>query len=198
MREIALFGEDNAHRQIIGGLIQRIADDHHRPVTLNWINSEGGHGRVISTFRDYLRDLEKQGGYMPDLIIVATDANCRGLNRRIREITRVADSVTAPMPPILPAIPDPHIERWLLLDGAAFRRVTGRGCQAPEQKCDRDLYKQRLIDAILEAGITPIQGGIEYAQDIVPEINLDRAKQADRSLQLFLDTLAGHFRQWRS
>ena len=198
MREIALFGEDDAHRQVIGSLVQRIADDHHQPVTLNWLNAEGGHGRVIATFRAYLRDLTRQNRPMPDLIIVATDANCHGLNRRIREITGITDTVASPIPPVVTAIPDPHIERWLLLDGAAFRQALGRGCQAPEHKCDRDLYKQRLRDAVWGAGILAFQGGIEYAHDIVQGINIERVKQADRSLQLFLDGLAGHFRQWGS
>ena len=197
MREIALLGEDNAHRQVIGGLIQRIAADHHLPVTLNWLNSAGGHGRVISVFRNYLRNLEKQGSPMPDLIIVATDANCNGLNERIREITQVSDTVTDPIPPIVTAIPDPHIERWLLLDGAAFSRLFGTGCDAPDQKCDRTVYKNRLIQALRRAGIRPILGGIEFSENIVREMDIERAKRADHSLQLFLDNLAGQFRQWQ-
>ena len=169
MREIALFGEDDAHRQVIGSLVQRIADDHQQPVTLDWRNAAGGHGRVIATFRAYLRNLTRQDRPMPDLIIVATDANCQGLNQRIREITGITDTVTNPIPPVVTAIPNPHIERWLLLDGAAFRQALGRGCQAPEHKCDRVLYKQRLMDAVWDAGITPLRGGIEHAQDIDKE-----------------------------
>lgn len=196
MREIGLFVEDTAHQMVIRELVQRIANDHNIPVKLIWLNAEGGHGNVVSTFRDYLRDLARQGQPLLDLIIVATDANCSGLNERTREITRITDMFTTPIPPIVRAIPDPHIERWLLLDGAAFRQVLGRGCQAPEQKCDRDIYKQRLTDAVLTAGITPIQGGIEYAQDLVQQMDLDRAKRADHSLQQFLDDLANQFRQW--
>ena len=196
MREIVLFVEDDAHRQIIGGLTQRMAVEYGIRVRLNWRTAARGHGRVIREFRAYLRSLSAPTVSLPDLIIVATDANCRGLNERTREITGAIG--TALLPPIIMAVPDPHIERWLLLDGAAFQRVIGRGCQAPEQKCDRDLYKQRLIDAILNAGITPMQGGIEIAGSIVREMDIDRAKRADRSLQLFLDHLAGHFRQWHS
>ncbi len=94
------------------------------------------------------------------------------------------------------AVPDPHIERWQLLDGAAFRQALGKGCQAPEQKCSRDLYKQRLIDAIRAARVAPIHGGIEFAQDIVSAMEFGRAKRADRSLRLFLDDLESQFRQW--
>ena len=95
------------------------------------------------------------------------------------------------------AIPDPHIERWLLLDSAAFKAAVGRGCDAPDQKCDRDLYKQRLIAAIHAAGIMPSFGGIEFAEDIVQHIDIDRAKRADRAFRRFVDHLVNVFRQWQ-
>ena len=88
------------------------------------------------------------------------------------------------------------IERWLLLDGAAFRSVFGKGCDAPDRKCGRDLYKQRLIEAIHATGITPSLGGIEFAEDIVHGMNIDRAMRADRSLQRFIDEIRNVFRQW--
>lgn len=194
MREIALFVEDYAHRQVIGALTQRRADEYGLPIRLIWRSAVRGRGRVIRELRDYLRDLEAQGGPMPDLLIVATDANCSGLNHRSREIQDL--NASAALPPLIMAVPDPHIERWLLLDGAAFRRVFGRGCDAPEQKCSRNLYKQRLTDAIRAAGIIPNLGGIEFAEDLVQEMDLERAAQADRSLKRFLDDLDSHLRQW--
>ena len=36
--------------------------------------------------------------------------------------------------PVVLAVPDPHVERWLLLDGAAFKAAVGHGCDAPDQK----------------------------------------------------------------
>lgn len=196
MREITLFGEDNAHRQIISALTQRLAAENGIHARLEWRSAVRGHGMVVRRLRAYLQEMSRHTVASPDLIIVATDANCHGLNHRIREINAATATATAPSLPIITAIPDPHIERWLLLDGAAFRQALGRGCQAPQQKCNRDIYKQHLIDAILAAGITPTQGGIEYAPDIVQEMDLDRAKRADHSLQLFLDNLANQFRQW--
>ena len=95
------------------------------------------------------------------------------------------------------AIPDPHVERWLLLDGAAFKTAVGHGCDAPDQKCDRGRYKKRLIDAVRDAGVTPILGGLEYAEDIVSAMDVSRAAQADRSFARFVDGLAGVFRGWR-
>lgn len=192
MREIALFVEDFAHQKVIGALVQRLADESCIDVQFNWRSAVRGHGRVVRELRDYLRDLRGQGSPLPDLIIVATDANCRGLNERVREM----DQTTTPAPMIL-AIPDPHIERWLLLDSAAFKTAVGRGCDAPDRKCDRDLYKRRLAAAIRAAGIMPSLGGIEFAEDIVQSMDINRAKRADRSFQRFVDPLVNVFQQWQ-
>ena len=192
MREIALFVEDFAHQEVIGALVQRLADESCIDVQFNWRSAVRGHGRVVRELRDYLRDLRGQGSPLPDLIIVATDANCRGLNERVREM----DQTTTPAPMIL-AIPDPHIERWLLLDSAAFKTAVGRGCDAPDRKCDRDLYKRRLATAIRAAGIMPSLGGIEFAEDIVQSMDINRAKRADRSFQRFVDPLVNVFQQWQ-
>ena len=66
----------------------------------------------------------------------------------------------------------------------------------PIMKCSRDLYKQRLTDAVLEAGIEPVLGGIEFAEDIVQQMDIERAKRADDSLRQFLNNLDARFRQW--
>ena len=193
MREIALFVEDYAHRQVIGALVQRIAEECDIAIQLDWRNAVGGHGKVIAELNDYMRDLKRQGGPWPDLVVVATDANCKGLNERTREIGGREE----PAPMIL-AIPDPHIERWLLLDGAAFKAVFGKGCDAPDQKCDRDRYKQQLIKAIHATGTIPILGGIEYAEDIVQQININRVAQVDRSFRRFVEELRDIFQSWQT
>ena len=106
MREIALFVEDLAHQRVIGALTERMVAAYAIPARLDWISAEGGHGRVIQELRAYLRDLARHGNPVPDLIIAATDANCSGLNQRIREINEAAESDTF-FPPIIPAVPDP-------------------------------------------------------------------------------------------
>ena len=192
MREIALFVEDDAHRKIIETLVHRIAGEYGVRLQLDWRNAVGGYGRVVGELDDYLRDLKRQGTPWPDLLIVATDANCKGLNERAREIGRRDDVV-----PVVLALPDPHIERWLLLDGAAFKAVFGRGCDAPDLKCDRNHYKERLIEAILAAGIRPSLGGIEYAEEIMQQINIGRAARLDRSFGRFVTDLRRVFQGWQ-
>ena len=192
MREIALFVEDYAHQQIIGALVRRISVEYNTAIRLDWRVAVGGHGKVITELNDYMRDLKQQGSPWPDLIVVATDANCKGLNERAREIV-VRDDLA----PMILAIPDPHIERWLLLDGAAFKAVFGKGCDAPDQKCDRGRYKQRLIEAIYATGTIPRLGGIEYAEDIVEQININRAERVDRSFRRFVADLRNTFQGWQ-
>lgn len=196
MRDITLFVEDYAHRQVIGTLVQRIALEHTVTVRLDWRNATRGYGAVVREFRTYLRDLARQEDRFPDLIVLATDANCKGLNERTKEVEEVG-SPEIPVP-IISAVPDPHVERWLLLDGEAFKRVLGAGCDAPDQKCSRDRYKQRLIEAVSNAGTVPKLGGIEYAEDIVREMNIDRATSMDRSLERFVAKLRNTFQGWQS
>ena len=191
MHDIALFVEDFAHRQVIGALVQRIAGDFSLDVRLDWRNATRGYGQVVREFNTYLRAIERQGHPSPDMILLATDANCKGRNRRIREI---GDPVSSA--PIVHAIPDPHIERWLLLDGAAFKAVFRRGCDAPDRKCDRYRYKQRLVHAIFDAGITPNLGGMEFAEDIVQHMDIERAELADDSFGRFVGSLRATFRGW--
>ena len=108
MREIALFVEDNAHQQIIGALIQRMAEEYGIAVRLHWHSATRGYGRVVWEFKEFQRDLNRQGNRFHDLIVVATDANCKGLNERVKEIGFQDAPVL-----MIHAFPDPHVELWL-------------------------------------------------------------------------------------
>ena len=189
MREVALFVEDNAHQRVVGALLRRLADESGLTVRLDWRSATRGRGRVLHELRRYLNDLARQGGY-PDLIVVATDANCVGLQQRIREI-----DASAALSPVVLAIPDPHIERWLLLDGGAFKSVFGKGCDAPDQKCDRGRYKHQLFEAIHASGTMPRLGGVEFAEDIVQHMDIEGAARADPSFRRFVHELRRIFRQ---
>lgn len=180
---IAAFGEDFAHRSVVGALITRVSNELNVPVEVDWRSARRGYGKVVEEVSSYLRDLRNQNRHL-DLVVIATDANCKGLVERTRQIP----TTESPVPVVL-AIPDPHIERWLLVDGAAFKSAMGQGCPAPDQKCSRDRYKEMLIRAIASAGVVPSLGGIEFAEDIIAAMNLDRAGQADASLRRFLENL---------
>lgn len=195
MRKIALFVEDQGHRRIIGALVERLAKDHDIGVQLNWNSTRHGHGKVASELKDFLQGVNQHSDELPDLIIVAADANCKGLNVRERELRDIGEP-NAPDRMIY-AIPDPHVERWLLLDGAAFRAALGKGCDAPDQKCDRDRYKMLLSDAVTASGKSARIGGLEHAEKIIQRIDIDRASHTDKSLKRFVDALQSTFRSWQ-
>lgn len=193
MRSILLFVEDYGHEELITALIERLAREEGIPVKIIRRSVRGGHGKVITEFRTFLRYLEREKEGLPDLLIVATDANCNSYAERKKEIDEINSQYKDFT---LCAIPEPHIERWLLLDSAAFKSATGKGCNAPDKKCSRDRYKKLLLEAMRDAGIVPPLGGMEYAKDIVNAMNLQMMELANASFGKFLKDLRHSFKEW--
>ena len=194
MRNINLFVEDVTHEDFLTALIQRLADVYNIEINIKASSVRGGHGKVITELRQYLRDLQHDEEELPDLAIVGTDSNCKGLSERETEINQVTSSFGDF---VISMIPEPHIERWLLLDSEAFKTVFGKGCLAPDQKCERGRYKNMLLNAIYEATmISPIDG-IERVEDLVHAMHLQHLEQNDRSARRFLRALQRRFRMWQ-
>lgn len=140
----------------------------------------------------YVRGLQKDPGNLLDLLIVAIDANCNSYAKRKKTIN---EKLPAEVQTItVCAIPDPHVERWLLIDQSAFKAVFGKGCAAPPAKCERNLYKRLLIEAIRETGLTPLVGGIEHARDIIDKMDFDNVD--DNSFEKLLKDLQSKFWEW--
>ena len=194
MRNINLFVEDVAHEDFLTALIHRLADDYNFTVSIRASSVRGGHGTVITELKQYLRDLQHNKEDLPDLIIVGTDSNCKGLSERETEINQVTSDLGDL---VISMVPEPHIERWLLLDSAAFKTVFGKGCPIPDQKCERGRYKGLLLNAIYEATMVPPLDGIERIEELVCAINFQRVEQSDRSIRKFLTALQRQFRIWQ-
>jgi hypothetical protein len=194
MREVMLFVEDSGHEKFIVSLIERLGKENKIKVEMKLRSVTGGHGSVIAEFKQFQRDMTRGRERLPDLLVVATDANCKGYNKRRKELEKIIDDRIKDL--TVCAIPDPHIERWMLMDSAAFKSVTGKGCNAPDHKCERDRYKRILFNAMQEAGITPPVGGFEYAQDIVGKMDLYNAGKNDISFGNFLKDLQDKFNEW--
>ena len=195
MLSIVLFAEDYGHEEFVKALVERLSRESDVPVKITPRNASGGHGKVVTEFQIFLRDLEHAREGLPDLLIVATDANCKRYAKRRREIDKINDKFRNFT---VYAIPDPHIERWLLLDSAAFKTVLGKGCDKPDKKCSRDRYKELLLKAMRSAGVVPPLGGIEYAEDIVNAMDLQRMENANASFGKFLKDLQNKFKEWSS
>ena len=194
MHNINLFVEDIAHEDFLTTLIQRLAEEYNVKINIKASSVRGGHGKVIRELKRYLHDLRHYKEDLPDLIIVGADGNREGFSERKKAIDQVTSGFTDL---VICAIPDPHIERWLLLDSAAFKTVLGKGCQAPDQKFEKDRYKKLLMEAVLEAGLMPILGGIEHAADIVNAMDFQRVAQSDGSFRRFLRALQQRFEIWQ-
>ncbi len=194
MRSINLFVEDVAHEDFLVALIQRFADAYNIEITIKLSNVRGGHGKVITELKQYLRDLQHYKDGLPDLIIIGTDSNCKGLSERETEINQVTSGLADL---VISMVPEPHIERWLLLDSEAFKTVFGKGCPVPDQKCERGRYKGLLLNAIYEATIVPPLDGLERVEELVYAMNFQRVKQSDRSFRRFLKALQQRFENWQ-
>lgn len=179
------------HEKFVGALARRVLD-----VEPSVRSARGGHGKVITELRAFVIDVRRDRASPPDLLVVATDCNCVGHLARRKEIEAVlgAGDLASCFSGIALALPDPHIERWLLQDSKAFKRVFGSGCKAPDTKWRRDRYKALLGDAIATCGIDPLLGGVEYAEELAHAADLSRI--ADPRMKAFVTELQAVRRDW--
>lgn len=196
-KRIGLFVEDYGHETVLKSLIQRYAQEYGIEVDMQLRSVRGGCGRMINELRQYLRDLRHMSSVdILDVLVIARDANCKGIQERRRELEEEFLKRSLPIAPVY-AIPDPHVERWLLLDSNAFKHVLGKGCRAPDKKCERGRYKRLLSNAVREAGLSPILNGMEHAEALINEMDLQRVMHLDDSLGQFLQDMTGLFNQWQ-
>jgi hypothetical protein len=189
MPELLLFVEDQAQERFLTALLLRIAAERKTRIAIRPRATHGGFAKVLSQLADFAEAVERNREPRPDGVVVGLDANCQGhLKRRGMIIERAGQLSDL----VICAIPDPHIERWFLLDGEAFRKAVGFGCDAPDEKCEKGRYKRLLNQAVRKAGVQPLLGGVEYAEDIVNACNIQ--KVADREPSF--GRLVSDFRAW--
>lgn len=194
MRNINLFVEDIVHEDFLMAILMRFANIHYITININPSNVRGGRGTVSTELKQYIRDLRQNLQLLPDLVIVGTASNCKGYLERKNEISQ---GITDFSHEVIFMIPDPHIERWLLLDTEAFKAVFGKGCQKPDKKCEKGRYKNMLLNEIYQAtNISPLDG-MERIDDLVNAMNLQRLEQADDSVGKFIKSLQRTFRNWQ-
>jgi hypothetical protein len=193
--QVDLFAEDRAHEEFLLALLGRLASEHRKPIELRVRSARGGHGRALTELAFYQKSVVRQVGSltMPDLLIVAIDANCQRFQAARKGIQEALDISFRDRTAV--ACPDPHIERWYLADLVAFEQVIGIMPQVGKQKCERDRYKTILSQAVAGAGHVAMLGGIEFAQDIVAAMDLYRASKSEKSLKAFLDEVNAHLKR---
>ncbi len=189
-----LFVEDHAHEALLDPLVRRIAGKEGVDVCIRVRSARGGHGKAIKEFRTYQELLEK-GAILdppPALIVVGIDGNCTTVAKKRREIQDVTEPAFRDR--VIAACPDPHIERWFLADAESFYKVVGHRPVVGRKKCVRDHYKQLLRRAIRDGGNPTPLGGIEFAKELVDQMDIYRAGKADRSLKAFVEDLRAKLR----
>lgn len=172
--KIGYFLEDRSHESFLKALVRRIAQEEgfsERDLIHDVRSCRGG--RVITEYKRFLKEC-RRGSTVPfDILVVAMDGNCRGYNERARELKQCAERAQYPaLDRIVSAIPDPHIERWYLIDADVVRKAlnTSRGPDIPAYKCEKGYYKRVLWGAVRSAGVKSQLGGVEYGERIIQNI----------------------------
>lgn len=186
MPEVLLFVEDDAQEAFLKSLVERLSSEAGVHLTARVRTANGGSGWVLNHLKSYAARWKAGHETLPAGLVVALDANCQGYVKR-RDLL---DSKAGELKDfVIHAIPDPHIERWLLLDGEAFKAVIGRGCKAPDEKCEKERYKRLLAEAVFEAGLQPLLGGVEYAAELAARLDVQRACAQDASFNRFIQEM---------
>ncbi len=192
--------EDRAHWSLISSLVKRITEElgierkvvedvrSPNPARLRERNA------IKERFRDLVGDIRK-GLIRFDIFIVVVDGNREGVQKRRDDFTRILRGKTGgeeALSKLVFAIPDPHIEKWYMMDRDAFRTATG--ADAPAQHLISNAlkldYKLMLKKAFIDSGIHAIGGGVEYAEDIITAISdINKFKDLEQSCSSFVTDL---------
>ncbi|MDI6755449.1 MAG: DUF4276 family protein [Thermodesulfobacteriota bacterium] len=197
---ILYFLEDRAQEGFIKALVERVAKEEAIvPGTLiHQVRSARGGYRVIAAFRKFIKDTIKRQPPEADFLIVAIDGNCKGHKERVKELERFIKPTHPFKNKIIYAVPDPHIERWYIIDQRAFKDGVGlnKGPDLPPYKCKKEHYKQVLNRALRESKVNSLLGGVEYAEKIIDNIeNLDLLAKQNAGFQNFVEDLRSAFRK---
>lgn len=194
---VDIFVEDRAHEAFLVPMLQRIAREENVEVSVRVRSARGGHPRAVAELRLY-QDLARKGTAVataPDLVVAGIDGNCLTFAKARKVIEDATHQAFSGR--LIAACPDPHIERWFLADPDSFKAVVGHRPTLGRKKCVRDHYKQLLAKAVQQGGHPPTLGGVEFAAELVQEMNLYRAGRNDRSLKALIDDLRSGMRKLR-
>jgi hypothetical protein len=198
--KVALFLEDAAHLAFIGTLLRRVASNEGIDIEVEERNAVGGSGQVMTSLRSYVTDLAKGRAEYADVLVVAIDGNCHGVNERVGSIRATAEQAEF-AGQLACAVPDPHVEIWYLADGRAAAVVAGSDTgqpALPQYKCEPGRYKALLEQVFLQSGQSPPLGGSEFGEEIATELDLEAACRAQDSLGRFVDELRAALKQLRA
>lgn len=185
---VAFFLEDAAQEAIVPPLFKRLADEEgFDPGHFDFQVLSASGGDSLGAFRHFLKDAPKYGHLKADLLVVGSDANCKGFPVRRGLVLKEAEK--SPYSEVIVAIPDPHIERWYLLDVKALAHAAGvkLSVSTPAYKCDKNHYKTLLRQAFTGTEVIPPLGGIEYGPQVAEAMDLYQAGKNDHGFAEFIE-----------
>jgi hypothetical protein len=190
---IGCFLEDIGQERFIKALISKIAieiDFDTDKLRFDIRNASHGGGAAVSEFRRFLKEYAAGSTTSFDILVVAIDGNCKGAMEATKHLIDIKER-SGYAGNVVYGVPDPHIEKWYMADLNACQHVLGTTDQpvCPPYKCEKGLYKRALTTAIRSTGVTPLQGGAEYAPDIAAQMNLYDAGKRDPSLGRFIEDI---------
>lgn len=189
---IDFFGEDQGHELFCRPLMLSLAAQAGlRVPELHTVSARGGHGRVITELKGWLKARHLRG----DLLVVVIDANSVGWHAQRRAVEQVVEQAQYPATVI--GCPDPHVEAWVLADLPALTRSLG----IPEDArfSDESLEpKKRLTSGLEAAGHLLLGDAMSVALDVVPHMDLYAAGRRNASLADFVEGLRAALRRLTS
>jgi hypothetical protein len=193
---IVFFLEDSAQEALIPNVVRRLIADEGKNVSayeLRILSARGGGS--IRAYKEFIKGVKKRKTPAADALIVGSDGNCNGFTKRRAQLNAAAKDV--PYSTVITAIPDPHVERWYLLDNQALAAASGVPVQAipPNAKCDKGHYKKLLKDAFAAHNLFPPLGGAEYGPRVAETMNLYDAGVSDHALRDFIEQVQSWLRQ---
>ena len=196
--QILYFLEDRAQEGSIKALVERVATDEH--VTLHHEIRSARHGspRAINEYKQFLADAEGFRTFEADVLVVAIDGNCSGYHKMVKRLGSYLKPDHPLSQKVVYAVPDPHIERWYIMDQKAFKKGVKleRAPNLPSYKCKKDYYKQIVNQSLKESHVGSLLGGAEYAERIIEKLeNLDALAAQDPGFGFFVDALRKQLRQ---
>ena len=199
---VVYFLEDRAQEGFLRALVERVAREEGISLDslIHDVRSARHGSKVIGEFRRFLADLRRAEAFVPDLLVVAVDGNCKGYSERLTQLRKMLKPTDPFRDQIVFAIPDPHIERWYLMDQRALKEATGleRAPEMPPYKCKKSSYKQVLRDALSRPPVRSLLGGVEFAERIVEHMrDLRSLGAANAGFERLIADLRAAFRRQR-
>ena len=187
---------DAAQEAFIPALTERLIREEKGSTadySLRVLSASGGGS--IRAYKDFIKKAKRHKNLSADLLIVGFDANCNGFAKRRKQLLEAAKDM--PYPHVITAIPDPHIERWYLLDSQALANVAGVPLQAVPltAKCDKNHYKNLLRTTFANQNVFPPLGGVEYGSLVARKMDLYASGTIDHALRDFIDSARSWLRQ---